>query len=565
MAVAPAMEPGMTLRRLALKLKLMLPLSAALFAGGAAAQPAPEPQGPPRLVVAISVDQLSADLFAQYRQHFTGGFRRLSNGMAFPSGYQAHAATETCPGHSTILTGSRPSRTGIIANNWYDLSLQREDKEVYCSEDPRVPGSSSDDYTVSTHFLRVPTLGDLMKRATPASRVAVVAGKDRAAIMMGGRAVDQRWWWSGSSFTSQNQHQPTQAVTRANAAIAAAVARPAQALALTPLCEARSRAVPLGGGGRPVGEHRFARNAGDARAFRASPELDGATLALAMALRDEMRLGQGRATDLLVVGLSATDYVGHSYGTQGAEMCLQLTELDRSLGDFFARLDRTGVDYLVVLTADHGGLDVPERIQSDGGVPAARVDPALAASAMGRSIGEALRIQGNVLHGGDATFGDLYVERSLAPAMRARVLAEAARRYRAHPQVAAAFTKDELRAAPGPSGPPDTWSLRDRARASFDPERSGDLVVLLHPRVMPIHDTSRGYVATHGSAWDYDRRVPILFWRRGMRGFEQPMAVETVDILPTIAAMIGLAVPAGSIDGRCLDLIEGPRSSCAAR
>ena len=552
-------------RRFALMLSLMLPMLGGAALAQPAPAPAPAPAGPPRLIVAISVDQLSADLFAQYRQHFTGGLRRLSNGMVFPAGYQAHAATETCPGHSTILTGSRPSRTGIIANNWMDLSLPREDKGVYCSEDPSVAGSSSTNYTVSTQFLRVPTLGDHMKRANPASRVAVVAGKDRAAIMMGGRAVDQRWWWSGSGFTSQNQHQPTQAVTRANAAIAAAVGRPSPPLALTPLCETRHRSVPLGGGGGAVGQHRFARIAGDARAFRASPELDGATLALAMALRDEMRLGQGSATDLLVVGLSATDYVGHSYGTQGSEMCLQLGELDRSLGDFFARLDRTGVDYLVVLTADHGGLDVPERIRADGGVPAARVDPALTASAMGRAIGEALRIEGTVLHGGDATFGDMYLDRGLAPAVRTRVLAEAVRRYRAHPQVAAVFTRDELRAAPGPNGPPDQWSLRDRARASFDADRSGDIVVLLHPRVMPIFDTSRGYVATHGSAWDYDRRVPILFWRRGMRGYEQPMAVETVDILPTIASLIGLSIPAGTIDGRCLDLLEGPRSSCAAR
>jgi predicted AlkP superfamily pyrophosphatase or phosphodiesterase len=335
------------------------------------------------------------------------------------------------------------------------------------------------------------------------------------------------------------------------------------ALELPPVCEPRSRAVPLGGGGQPVGQGRFARNAGDNRAYRASPEFDGATLALAMALRDEMRLGQGPATDLLIVGLSATDYVGHTFGTQGTEMCLQLTALDRSLGDFFARLDRTGVDYLVVLTADHGGLDVPERIRADGNVAAARVDPALTANNMSRAIGAALGLQGTVLHGGDAAFGDMYVERSLAPAVRRRVLREAVRRYRAHPQVAAAFTKDELLAAASPSGPPDAWSLMDRARASFDPERSGDLIVMLQPRVMPISDTSRGYVATHGSPWDYDRRVPILFWRRGLRPFEQPMPVETVDILPTIAPIIGLSIPAGTIDGRCLDLVEGPESSCA--
>lgn len=547
-------------------IRAALALTLSLIAGAAIAQPPPPPgpRTPPRLVVVVSVDQFSSDVWAEYRQHFTGGLARLSMGMVFPAGYQAHAATETCPGHSTILTGSRPARTGIIANNWFDQSLPREDKQVYCSEDPGIAGSSSSNYTVSPHFLRVPALGDHMKRANPASRVAVVAGKDRAAIMMGGRSVDQRWWWGGSAFTSQNQHPPTEAVNRANQAIAAAIARPSAALDLPPVCEPRNRAVPLEGGGRPVGQHRFQREAGDSRGYRASPELDGATLALAMALRDEMRLGEGPATDLLIVGVSATDYVGHTYGTHGAEMCLQLLELDRSLGDFFHRLDLADVDYLAVLTADHGGLDVPERIRAEGGLPGARVDPALNASTMGRTIGDALGLQGRVLFG-DGAFGDIYVDRSLPAAARARVLAEAVRRYRAHPQVARVFTKDELSAAPAPSGPPDEWTLAERARASFDPERSGDLVVLLQPRVMPIADTSRGYVATHGSPWDYDRRVPIMFWRQGMTPFEQPLAVETVDILPTIAGMIGLTIPAGTIDGRCLDLVAGPESSCAPR
>ena len=80
--------------------------------------------------MAIAVDQLSADLFAQYRARYSRGLKRLQQGAVFPSGYQSHAATETCPGHSTIMTGARPARTGIVANNWYDLSLGREKKSV---------------------------------------------------------------------------------------------------------------------------------------------------------------------------------------------------------------------------------------------------------------------------------------------------------------------------------------------------------------------------------------------------------------------------------------------------
>ncbi|MGE0180301.1 MAG: alkaline phosphatase family protein, partial [Sphingomonas sp.] len=313
-----------------------------------------------------------------------------------------------------------------------------------------------------------------------------------------------------------------------------------------------------------VGDGRLARAANDASGFRATPAFDAATLAIAEGLQRDMRLGEGEATDLLVIGLAATDYVGHSLGTQGAEMCINLLALDRALGRFLERLDRTGVDYVVMLTADHGGLDLTERTEQQAGQPSARVDRMLLASAMGRTIGERLGIAGPVLFG-DGTFGDMYVDRALTAAQRRRVRDEAVRAYRAHPQVAAVFTRDELAATPSPSGPPDAWTLIERARASFDPERSGDFLVLLRPRVTPIAAPGRGYVATHGSPWDYDRRVPILFWRRGITHFEQPLAVETADIMPSLAALIGLPIAPGSIDGRCLDLAAGPETTCPAQ
>jgi predicted AlkP superfamily pyrophosphatase or phosphodiesterase len=117
-----------------------------------AAASAAQPISQPRIIVAISVDQFSADLFAEYRPLFKADLRRLQTGVVFPDGYQSHAATETCPGHSTILTGSHPARTGIIANEWCDQSLARADKKVYCAEDPTVPGSSSTNTTASAYF-----------------------------------------------------------------------------------------------------------------------------------------------------------------------------------------------------------------------------------------------------------------------------------------------------------------------------------------------------------------------------------------------------------------------------
>ena len=102
-----------------------------------------------------------------------------------------------------------------------------------------------------------------------------------------------------------------------------------------------------------------------------------------------------------------------------------------------------------------------------------------------------------------------------------------------------------------PTGAPDKWSVAERVRASFDPQRSGDLFVVLKRNVSPVATPGEGYVTTHGSVWDYDRRVPILFWRRGMTPSNRADHVSTVSILPTLAAGIGL--PLGKpVDGPCL-------------
>ncbi|MCL6730292.1 alkaline phosphatase family protein [Sphingomonas hankyongi] len=538
--------------------KLVLAAAAAFIPTVAWAQSVAQPVSAtaPKLTIVISVDQLSADLWNEYRPQFAGGFARLASGTVFRNGYQSHAGTETCPGHATILTGVRSGRAGIPINNWFDFTVSRADKAVYCAEDETVPGSSSDAYTVSARHLKVPTLGEYLKAAMPGSRSVAVAGKDRAAVMMGGHNVDQRWFFKAKMFQTDLQDVAVPAsVARANAAVSAQIARAQPGLEPPPFCASKAKSYVLGGRpdslkGEPrtVGLGRFDRAAGDANAFSNSPEYDGAVLALAAALIGEMQLGRGPSPDLLSIGLSATDYVGHRFGTEGQEMCLQLLSLDRDLGDFFGVLDRSGIDYAVALTADHGSFDIPERAK-ERLADAAYVDVALDASDVGKAIGDKLGIKGPVLFGEWA--GDIWINGALSPADRRRVMDEALRIYRAHPQVEAVFTKDEIARTPVPVVSPDKWTLVQRARASFDPQRSGDLWVVLKEHVSPYPSTP-ALASTHGTPWDHDRRVPIVFWRAGMSGSLREEAVETVDIMPTLAAMLGLRITSEKIDGHCL-------------
>jgi predicted AlkP superfamily pyrophosphatase or phosphodiesterase len=528
----------------------------------AAPAAAPAPSGPPKLIVAISVDQFSADLFARYRRYFTGGLARLQQGAVFPSGYQSHAATETCPGHSTLLTGMRPAHTGIIANMWYDSAIARADKRIYCAEDERDPASTSKDPVVSAAHLRVPTLGERMKAAWPASRNVAVSAKDRAVAMMGGHAIDAAYWWKGSGFTSFNGKPLSPAAQAENAAAAAQIKAGAPALAVPAWCAAADATVPVKTFSMGTGHFPLEPNKPDA--FRASPRIDAATGDLAARLVDEMKLGQGPAPDILSVSFSATDYVGHAFGTGGAEMCIQLAELDRTIGRLFAALDARKLDYAVVLSADHGGIDAPERLDRQAYPTAIRADKALTPEALGKAITEKTGIAASSgpLLLGDGPFGDYYVAKGLTADQRATVTATLVSLLKSNPEVAEAFTAQQIAEGPMPTGSPQDWTLLDRVRASYDRERSGDVVSLLKRGVVPIPDPGPGYTATHGSAWDYDRRVPMLFWRRGLPAFEQPIPVETVDIAPTLAALIGLSVPAGTFDGRCLDLDGGPGDTC---
>ncbi len=164
-------EAGLT--RLLVRSIVAAAATAALSASAAAIPPImtpPAPAAPPKLVIVIAVDMLAADLFDEYRPQFTGGLARLARGTVFRNGYQSHATTETCPGHATMLTGNRPARNGIIANSWTDQSAARSDKNIYCAEDERAPGSTSSKYKLSATHLRGPTLGELMKK-----RLAAVA------------------------------------------------------------------------------------------------------------------------------------------------------------------------------------------------------------------------------------------------------------------------------------------------------------------------------------------------------------------------------------------------------
>ncbi len=535
----------------------LLLLGAALLT--AAAPPA---QPHPKLVVAIAVDQFSAELFSRYRDRLPGGLGRLSRGIAFANGYQSHAATETCPGHSTILTGMHPAATGIVANNWFDKATG---STVYCVA---VRGTA-DSAARGPQNLRVDTFGDWLKAAEPGARVISLSGKDRAAIMLAGHHPDAVYWWvDGKGFRTSAyagpadaavtapaeafdnalfdnwQHTPPQLWPTGLPADCAALVRPHRFGTL----DLSGQVPPADAAGVESGVDYQARGEFQDQ-LHVSPLFDPLALDFAAALVGQRQLGQGPATDLLAISLSSTDYIGHRYGNGGAEMCVQLHALDDALGKFLAALDARGIAYAVVLTADHGAMDAAERA-SENGTKTTRIDGDALVKALNKDLSEQLGLTYDPIVGDDPQ--QLYINVGTDAALAGKVRDATLDWLKHRPEVAAAFTRDEIAAAAPPPGKPvETLTLAERFHESYDPERSGDIAVALTEYAgIGIPHKPGDAVAGHGSPWNYDRRVPILFWWRGVAASDRGEAIETVDIAPTLARLIGLAAP--PVDGHCL-------------
>ena len=550
--------------------RLALPALLALAATPVLAQEAPAPAAhrAPALVVTLVIDQLSANLFNQYRTRFTGGLKTLADqGLVYANGYQQHAATETCPGHSTILTGANPQGAGIPANDWIDRATGQE---VYCLAAPAntlAHGRNSDNGPVGPDQLRVTTVGDWLKATSPDSRVYAVSGKDRGAVTLNGHTGDGAYWYTlGFGFTTyvepgQSAEGRLAPVAAVNARIAARLATASPAWTYTSDdCRA------LEGEFVVAGETFRAALPREGLSLDNTPLLDELTLEAATALLDEQKLGQRGVTDMLGVSLSGTDRVGHGFGTQGPEMCEQMHRLDVALGVFLARLTGIPGGVLVVLTADHGGSDAPERSALRGYPDATRGDPGM----LGR-VNAALKTHFDLAvdplaYGASGVMVVGEGGRGLDDPRRAEIAATAVVLLRREAQVAGAWTQAEALAAPMPAAgaSPQELTLLERERLSAVAVRSPDILLALKPNIAPGRGRVGGTISSHGTPWDYDRQVPILFWWPGAAGQERFLPIRTIDIAPTLANVMGLE-PADTVEGRCLDLGSFAAPACATR
>ena len=424
--------------------------------------------------------------------------------------------------------------------------------------------------------LHVPTVGDRLLEARPGARVVSLSAKDRSSILLAGRDERHAAYWydqDAGRFVTSPVYRPPSAVkgivdaynrTQAGALLPArfsllwkALPPPSSAASLPqPTANLLDYQIPSNGLGW---DHTLAVNPrGYFSSLYYSPFTDDlvADLALAFVEDEAFALGRRAAPDLLQLSFSAQDVVSHSYGAESEENLDVLRRLDLHLGRLLGALERKlGKDTVVLaLSADHGFPVIPEAERQRN--PSFRGGRLLSSDRAFPNFVERLNFlladalclepQSRVIFGADG-FNLIYNRPAFPFRTRAGTCGPADQKVasadvdRVLPGVMARFFGPEVESV-YLTAQRDRWPADNPAtefvKNDFDPERSGDAIFIPRYGVMTHWDPARG--AMHGTHFDYDTHVPLLFWGGPFRPGATSEPATPYDVAPTLAAILGL-------------------------
>lgn len=501
----------------------------------------------PKLVVGIVVDQMRQDYLLRFRDHFgQGGFDRfLSEGFEFENAHYNYVPTYTAPGHTAIYTGTTPSINGIISNSWFDQQLN---ETVYCAFDPDATtvGADNDNGKMSPHQLLVPTITDQLRMSSQMrSKVVGISIKDRGAIFPAGFLGNAYWFdaSTGKFITSDFYHEqlPDWVDAFNEQGLSDEYRQQTWTLLLDESAYAASGPDESPYEGGLYGKTTFPYDLKQSRNYGiipATPYGNDIVTEMAKAALSGESLGGGTDTDFLAISYSSTDYIGHNFGPNSVEVQDTYLRLDRNLADLFEYLDaEVGAgEYVVFLTSDHGVADVPKRLMDlNAGGGYLRTD-------LNAYVNEFLTKEYQADNWVRSVSNmQVFLNRDLINAAGLdveKVRNDVAMHLLQVEGIAAAYTfNDMLRTGF------DAGGIQGALRRGFNQKRSGDVLYVLEAGWL---QSSSDTGTTHGTAFDYDTHIPVLWYGTGIPAGSSTQYYEVTDITPTLAMMLQIMLPSGN-------------------
>jgi predicted AlkP superfamily pyrophosphatase or phosphodiesterase len=530
------------------------PLIVKLPAAAAATNTLPRP----KLVVGIVVDQMRWDyLYRFYDRYSENGFKRLLNeGFSCENTQIDYIPTFTAPGHTCIYTGSVPAIHGIAGN---DFIIQATGQPMYCTEDTTVKSLGTDAKTgeMSPRNLLTTTVTDELKLATNfRSKVIGIALKDRGGILPAGHTANAAYWfddksgnWISSTYYMTDLPQWVKDFN------AQKLAETYLKLDWNPLYPIDTYVQTLPDNNKYEG--KFAGTTaptlpvktsalfkGNVGMIRATPYGDTFTLDMAVAAINGEQLGQHDVTDFLAVSFSSTDYLGHQFGPNSVEAEDTYLRLDKDFASFFTFLDaKLGKgNYTVFLTADHGAAHNTVFLK-DHGIPAGVWDDGAVKDSLNKVLLQKYHVDKLVLSLANYQVNFNYRDLNYARLDEDAIKKDCIAFLEKCPGVAYAVDMKKARTANIPD------ELRLRVVNGYNPEHSGEIQIILFPGWFTGHGSgdSGPTGTTHGTWNPYDTHIPLVFMGWGIQHGHLNRETHMTDIAPTVAALLHIQAPNGSI------------------
>lgn len=506
----------------------------------------------PKLIVGIVVDQMRYDYLNRFWNKYSeNGFKKLVNeGANCTNTHYNYMPTFTGPGHASIFTGTTPINHGIIANNWYDKSNKIS---TYCVEDTlfHTIGSTSSNGKMSPQQLLTSTITDELKLATNnKGKVIGISIKDRGAILPVGYKADAAYWFDGSNVgqwitSSYYSHSLPNWLVELNKT------NPAEQYLTKPwntlfpinqytesLPDSNSYEGLFIGEEAPVFPHDLPSlriNNHNYSLIKTTPFGNTILKDLALAVLREESLGKDEHTDFLSVSFSSTDYIGHQYGPKSIEVEDTYLRLDLEIAELLNYIEGNyqKEEVLIFLTADHGAVDVPQYL-IDNNIPSGYFDAKKMSLELNTHLIKQFQTDSLIANVSNSQIflNHVLIEKNK---LDVKVLGTAISNFLIQQKgVKKVFTAAEL----------TITSFSDTASSNiqrgFHHKRSGDIAYLLHPGWI---ERAKHTGTTHGSPYNYDTHVPLLWFGAGIKSNTINDFVVIPDIASTIAKILDIQQP----------------------
>jgi predicted AlkP superfamily pyrophosphatase or phosphodiesterase len=507
----------------------------------------------PKLVVGIVVDQMRWDFLYRYYNRYTtnGGFKRMINqGFSCENTFIPYTPTVTACGHTCIYTGSVPNIHGITGNTWWD---KLKGRSIYCAEDKTVQtvGSASMAGQMSPVNMLTTSICDELRLSNNfESKVIGVAVKDRGSILPAGHSANAAYWYDGSNgnwITSTYYMNELPAwVNNFNAKKLPDAYLQKGWQTLYPLNtytlstkDENAYEVKSFGANATKFPYDLSGFAGKSYGtISATPFGNSLTLEMAKAALDAEKLGLGKVTDFLAVSLSSTDYVGHAYGPNSVETEDTYLRLDKDLGEFLNYLDtKVGRgQYLVFLSADHGVAHVPGFLKENK-LPGGTADENVWANQLSLIFKQKFGVQNLIV----STYNyQIHLNHTVIDSLKldeTAITKEVISYLSKQEAVSEVFELNKLMQVP----------MQEKKRSmlanGYYPARSGDIQIILKPGYIDGGATG----TTHGLWNPYDSHIPLVWYGWKVKPGKTNRETYMTDIAPTLAAILRIQMPSGSI------------------